>query len=127
MQPRKAGEMENKKATELSKAALESLKQLGLSPAESALVLGITPTQFTSLKKGERTVDGYSGEAERADMVVRVVKRLSTLLDGGESAWRSWIRRQNPDWSSAPLDLMRQREGLAKVTTFLERTHALKY
>lgn len=127
MQSRKAGEMENKKATELSKATLDSLQKLGLSPAESATVLGITPSLFTSLKKGERTVDGYSGEAERADMLVRVVRRLSTLLEGGETAWRSWLRRQNPDWSSSPLELMRQREGLTKVTIFLERAQSLKH
>ena len=126
MQSRKAGDMEQKKANELSKAVIECLRQIGLSPAEAALVLGITPNLFSSLKKGERTVDGYTGEAERADLLVRAVKRLTVLLDGGETSWRSWLRRQNPDWSSSPLELMRQRDGLTRVVNYLERANSLK-
>ena len=112
---------EEQKAIALTKAAIESMRLLGLSPAESAAALGVPPGAFTALRKGERSVDGYTGEAEAADALVRTTKRLSALLGPEETKWRSWLRRPSAALGARPLDLILQRHGAVNVAEHLER------
>lgn len=118
-------DVEERRAAALTSAALECAQKLGLSPADTATLLGVPQGAFTAMKKGERTVDGFSGEAERADALVRVTKRLRALLGDAETNWRSWIRRENDDLDSKPLDVMKQRDGVQKVAALLERKTTL--
>ncbi len=117
---RNARDTELGKAAELTQRALESAGKLGLSPADAALVLGVPSGVYQAMKKGTRTVDGYNGEAERADALVRITSRLSALLGAEETHWRSWIRRSLPQWGQAPLVRMLQRDGVQHVAAFLE-------
>jgi hypothetical protein len=112
-----AAEME--KAAALTKAALEAARRLGLTPAETANVLGVAQGAFAAMKKGDRAVDGLNGEAERADALVRVVKRLAAILGDNESAWRAWLRRESGPLGDKPLDVFAQRDGVVKVATYL--------
>ena len=125
MAPMKHVDEEGQRAAALTKAALEGMKRLGLSPAESASVLGVHAGVLAAMRKGDRVVDGYNGEAESADGLVRVVKRLNTLLGGEETKWRSWLRRESPQLGSRPLDLIVQRHGAEKVAAYLEHTSQL--
>jgi len=109
----------------LTKAALESARRLGLSPADTASILGVPQGALQAMKKGERAVDGLSGEAVRADALVRLVKRLQVLLGEADTTWRAWIRRESAGLGVKPLDMMLQRDGAAKVATYLERQHEL--
>ncbi len=118
-------DIEERRAAALTTAALECAQKLGLSPGDTAMLLGVPQGAFAAMKKGERSVDGVSGEAERADALVRATKRLRALLGDAETTWRSWIRRENDKLGAKPLDLMKQRDGILKVATFLERESAL--
>ena len=114
-------DIEQKKALALTKAGLDCANWLGLSPAEICAVLGIQQGALQAMKKGERSVDGRSGEAERADGLVRIVKRLRKLLGDAETNARSWLRRENAKLEDKPVAIMMQRDGVLKVATFLEQ------
>ena len=116
---------EDKRAEALTKAALEAARLLGLSQDELCSLLGIQKGAAAAMRKGERAVDGINGEAERADALVRLVKRLHTLLGAGETDWRSWIRKDNAAFGCRPLDILLQRDGPMKVAQFLERADSL--
>ena len=118
-------DIEDQRAAALTVAAIDCSQKLGLSPADTATLLGVPQGAFASMKKGERAVDGVSGEAERADALVRSTKRLRILLGDAETTWRSWIRRENDELGAKPLDIMKQRDGILKIATFLERKNAL--
>lgn len=118
-------DVEDRKALELTKSALEGAKRLGLSPIDTAAILGVQQGALQAMKKGQRAVDGTSGEAERADALVRVVKRLQAMLGDTETSWRSWIRRENAALGAKPLDLMLQRDGSMKLATYLEAQREL--
>ena len=118
-------DVEEQRAAALTKAALECMKGLGLSPTESATVLGVQAGALAAMRKGERTVDGFNGEAEAADALVRLVKRLSAVLGSEETKWRSWLRRESPTLGARPLDLILQRHGVVKVADRLERAGEL--
>ena len=109
----------NEKAAALTKEALEAARRLGLTPTETAALFGVPQGAFNAMKKGDRAVDGLNGEAERADALVRVVKRLGTLLGDSETAWRSWLRRDVAPLGDKPLDLFAQRDGVLKVAQYL--------
>lgn len=118
-------EIEQQKAEALTKAMLEAAKRLGLSPQDTAAIIGVQGGALAAMKKGERVVDGVNGEAENADAVVRVVKRLQTLLGPDESKWRAWLRREVSGLGDKPLAILLQRQGVLKVAAFLERADEL--
>ena len=111
---------ENQRAVALTKAAIECTRRLGMSPAESASALGVHAGVLAAMRKGQRVVDGYNGEAETADALVRVIKRLSALLGGEETKWRSWLRREDPSLGARPLDVILRRHGAETVASYLE-------
>lgn len=119
------GDAEQGKAEVLTKAALEAARRLGLSPTDLANVLGVPQGALAAMRGGTRVVDGVSGEAECADALVRIVKRLSTLLGEADTNWRAWIRRENEALDEKPLVVMTQRRGVLKVASFLEARGSL--
>lgn len=118
-------DLEDRRAAALTAAALDGARMLGLTPVETAQLLGVPAGALAAMKKAERAVDGLNGEAERADALVRVVKRLTLLLGDSETAWRAWIRRDHAGIGSKPLALLLQRDGVLTVATYLERQSAL--
>lgn len=123
--PGHPGDVEEQRATALTKAALDGARHLGLSPRDTGAILGVPQGVFNAMKKGERAVDGYSGEAERADALVRIVKRLNALLGDSETHWRSWLRRENDELGAPPLEILLQRDGGLKVAKYLEGKKSL--
>jgi hypothetical protein len=100
--PRTPDGVENAKAEALTKDFVMCAQRLGMSPQDAALTLGV------------------SGEAESADALVRVTKRLHKLLGDSETAWRAWLRRNNDDFDAKPLDVIKQQRGAVKVASYLE-------
>lgn len=113
-------DMEERRAQALTQAALDAAAKLGLPPQDTAAILGVPVGAFTAMKKGERSVDGYSGEAERADALVRMAKKLKALLGDEETHWRAWIRREHERLGTKPLEVMKQRDGVLKIASLLE-------
>lgn len=122
---RARGDDEDQRAAALTKAGLQAASLLGLSPAETASVLGVQQGALQAMRQGKRAVDGSNGEAECADALIRVVKRLHALLGAGETHWRSWLRHENPDLDGKPIDLLTQRRGVLKVAEHLEQKRSL--
>ncbi len=112
---------EDQKAAALTKAALDCARKLALNPHETASAFGVPAGALAAMRKGERAVDGVNGEAECADALVRIVKRLSALLGADESKWRAWMRREVGALDGKPLDLVAQRQGVLKVATYLDQ------
>lgn len=113
-------DIQNKKADALTKDFLMCAQRLGLSPHDAAQLLGVPAGAFAAMKAGKRTLDGLSGEAESADALVRITKRLHKLLGDNETAWRSWIRRECADLDGKPVDIMLQRQGALKIARYLD-------
>lgn len=113
-------EVETQKAAALTLSAIEAARRLGLSPGDTAAILGVAAGAFQSMKKGERSVDSSNGEAERADALVRIVKKLQKQLGDADTAWRAWIRREQSQLAAKPLDVMLQRDGVLRVAQALE-------
>jgi hypothetical protein len=118
-------DVEDQKAAALTKAALDCMRRLGLSPTESAAVIGVQPGALAAMRKGERAVDGLNGEAECADALVRLVKRLQSALGDEETKWRSWLRRENAVLDAKPVDVLVQRHGAVKMVQVLDRPGVL--
>src|SRR5690606_32782321 len=113
--PGNPDDIRDQKALALTNGALECARALGLSPADTATLLGVNSGALQAMKAGKRQLDGTSGEAERADALVRVVLRLRKLLGDSETNWRSWIRRESAELQAKPIDVMLRRDGAAAV------------
>jgi hypothetical protein len=124
--PDHPGAVQDKRARELTEAALTAARLLGLSPSEIASTLGVPQGALKEMQKFTRLVDGRSGEAERADALVRVARRLKALLGDQETLWRSWLRQPCADLDDKPLAVMTRKDGVLKVAQHLERARELK-
>ena len=123
--PGNPDDVHEQRAKALAQAALNAARSLGLSPGDTATALGLPQNALKSLQQGTRLLDGTSGEAERADALVRIAKRLKALLGDQETQWRSWIRQPCDALGDKPLALMLQRNGAEKVVRFVERATSL--
>lgn len=116
---------EDQKALELTKAAMEAAKCLGLTPAETARVIGVPEGALIGMRQGTRTVDSEKGEADRAEALVRFVLRLRVLLGDEETKWRSWIRTANAKLAARPIEILLKHDGVSKLQRFTEDARAL--
>lgn len=123
--PNRPADAMDQRAKALAQAALTAARQLGLSATETATVLGVPQSTLKALQQGTRLLDGTSGEAERADALVRLARRLKALLGDQETAWRSWLRHPCEALGDKPLTVLLQRYGAEKVARYVERSASL--
>lgn len=118
-------DIQEQRAKALTEAALKAAKRLGLDTAEVARILGVPEGAIMAMRKGQRTLDGITAEAERGDALVKISLRLQALLGPEETKHRAWIRHANPAFEGKPLEVMLQRDGGMRVLEHLKRVDHL--
>jgi hypothetical protein len=118
-------DIQEQRAKALTEAALKAAKHLGLGTTEVARILGVAEGAVLAMRKGQRTLDGITAEAERGEALVKITLRLQALLGPEETKHRAWIRHANPSFDGKPLDIMLQRDGCQRVLEHLKRVDHL--
>jgi transcriptional regulator with XRE-family HTH domain len=108
----------------VAKATLRAAGLLGLSGAEMAAVLGVSPATMSRLKS-EAGATALSGKAyELALLFIRLYRSLDAITGGDDTVSRQWMRGHNEALGQAPADRIRTVEGLAHVVAYLDARRA---
>ncbi|RMF73985.1 MAG: XRE family transcriptional regulator [Acidobacteria bacterium] len=103
----------------LGKAVLRAAHELGLSQADLARILGVSPASVSRLARG-RPVDPDTKEGELALLLLRVYRSLSALLGGDTSAMRAWLHAGNDALGGVPAARLATAAGLVDVARYLD-------
>jgi transcriptional regulator with XRE-family HTH domain len=103
----------------LTKATLRAARLLGLSDAELAEILGVSPASVSRLQAGTREIPPTGTEGQLAVLFLRMFRSLDALLGDAESC-RRWLHAGNAHLSGVPADAIRTIRGLVHVTEYLD-------
>jgi DNA-binding XRE family transcriptional regulator len=106
----------------LAKAAIRSAQALGLSQADLAAVIGLSPASISRLKDGTLALSGKPFEL--AACFVRVFRSLDAIAGGDRDTMRGWVGNPNRDLNAVPAVLMRDVAGLVSVMSYLDAARA---
>lgn len=110
-------------ATVLSKAAVRTAEQLGLSQARLAKVLGVSSATASRLVAGRYRLQVDSKEWDFAVLLVRLFRSLDSIV-GTQEAARAWLNGENLALAGSPIDLIQSTEGLVRVVQYLDASRA---
>ena len=111
-------------ASVLSKAAVRAADRLGLTRAEFARILGVSPATASRLYSGGYRLDARRKEWEFALLLVRAFRSLDSIV-GEEQSARQWLAGENRALNARPIDLLRDTEGLVRVVQYLDASRGL--
>lgn len=108
----------------LSKAVARAAERLGVSRAQLARVLGVSPATVTRLYAGGYTLEQKRKEWEFALLFVRLFRSLDSIVGDSGSASK-WLNSENHGLNGRPLDLIATTEGLVRVVHYLDASRGI--
>lgn len=108
----------------LSKALIRASRQLGLSNAQLAQVLGVSESSIHRLAAGQREVDPQSKEGELAALLVRLYRSLDAVVGADAYLRQRWLTSHNHALNGTPLELIGSAAGLVHTVAYLDHARA---
>jgi uncharacterized protein (DUF2384 family) len=110
----------DKSAATLSKAFLNAARELGVSQAAVADVLGVSDATASRFFAGTYQLNpSRKYEWEFALLFVRIYRSLTAIVGAGEPA-RTWLHGENKGLVGRPIELIRTAQGLIRVLEYLD-------
>ncbi len=107
----------------LSKAVLRTAEILGLTGAELAQVIGLSPASVSRMRAG-LVLQPNDKSFELGALLVRVFRSLDAILGGDADAERIWLRSENVALGGVPAERMKRIDGLVQVLGYLDARRA---
>ena len=106
----------------MGKAVFRAARALGLTGADLAEAIGISPASVSRLNDGGYVLKGKP--MELAACLVRVFRSLDAVVHGDAEAMRAWMAAPNAHLNAVPKDEVRSAPGLIRVMTYLDAARA---
>jgi uncharacterized protein (DUF2384 family) len=100
----------------LTKGVRRAAERLGLTDAQLAAVLGVSPSTVSRLDDKPLSRDKA---LEIARLLIRVYRSLIGVV-GSDAAAEQWMRSENHYLQGRPLDLVQRVEGLTETLRYLD-------
>ena len=108
----------------LTEALLNAGAALGLSQAELARVIGMSPASVSRLKKGKLALDPQRKEWQLAALVIRLYRGLDAIAASDENVVRAWMSNENTALGGRPKELIHDVSGLVRTVEYLDAYRA---
>jgi len=99
----------------LAKALVSAGRDLGLTQAEVGAVIGRDRTALS-----RAAIDPASKSGELALLLIRAYRALFVLVGGDRAQMRHWWHTPNHHLAGAPVELVRNVQGLIRVVEYLD-------
>jgi len=111
-------------AAVLSKALVRAARQLGLSHAQLAHILGVSDSSIHRLFAGQRQIDPASKEGELAALLLRLYRSLDALVGSEPLLRQRWLTSYNHALNGCPAELIAGAAGLVHTVAYLDHARA---
>lgn len=106
----------------LSKAVFRASQALGLTGADLATVIGVSPSSVSRLSDGGYVLSGKPFEL--AACLVRVFRSLDAITHGDAATMEAWMANYNVALSAVPREEVKTAQGLVRVLNYLDAARA---
>jgi len=118
--PRTANAVAPSPGRTLSKATIKAAQLLGLTQAELAPILGLSPSTVSRLAAGEHVLAEAQKSWELAALFVRLYRSLDALVGSNEKQAQAWLDSENAGLGGVPRQLISTTEGLVRAVQYLD-------
>ena len=108
----------------LSKATWRAARNLGLSGAALARVIGLSEATVSRLGRGEWDVGPSSKEGQLAALLVRVFRSLDAIVGNDPGKVTVWMSSPNRALNGVPRELIESPQGLVQTVQYLDAMRA---
>lgn len=112
------------KARVLTKAVVRAGDALGLTSAELASIIGVSPATMSRMRKGDYVLGMKDKSYELAALLVRFFRSLDAIAGGDNAVRTAWLRGENAALGGAPADLIQTVSGLTNGLAYLDARRA---
>lgn len=108
----------------LTAAVLRAAELLGVTQAELAGVLGVSPATVSRMGAGRYSLQPDRKEWQLGALFVRMFRSLDSITGGRDDLSRAWLRGQNKALAGAPLAMLNDIERFVRVVQYLDASRA---
>jgi len=103
----------------LAEAVRNIARHIDLTNQQLGGILMMSDQEIGEIRFEEPSTVFTKVDPERAVLFVRMYFSLDALTGGNDVVARAWLRSQNTDLGSSPLDKMQTKDGLAMVCSYV--------
>lgn len=111
-------------AAVVSKAVIRAARQLDLTNAALADILGLSAPTVSRLAAGTYTLDPSGKPYELALLLIRLFRGLDAVVGGEEAPMRAWMRAHNLALAGIPAEQVRTVSGLVEAVAHVDAARA---
>ncbi len=108
----------------LSKATWRAARNLGLSGAALARVVGLSEATVSRLGRGEWDVSPQSKEGQLAALLVRLFRSLDAIVGNDSTKVARWMSSHNRALNGVPRELIESPQGLVLTLQYVDAMRA---
>lgn len=108
----------------LSKATWRAARNLGLSGAALAKVIGLSEATISRLGRGEWDVSPNSKEGQLAALLVRLFRSLDAIVGNDSTKVTVWMGSYNRALNGVPRELIESPQGLVLTLQYVDAMRA---
>jgi hypothetical protein len=112
-------------AAVLGKATIRAARELSLSNAALARIVGFSEPTISRIAGGIRGIDPASKEGQLALLLVRVFRSLDPLVGADTQKRNDWFRSHNKALNGTPAALIETPYGLVTTLAYLDGMRAI--
>ena len=104
----------------VTEAFVEAGRELGLTLAQMAAIIGVSSSTMKNYSRGAATI-ASSKDQELSLGFIRVYRALFAILGGNQEQMRYWMKTPNRHFNNqVPTDLAGNYQGLAELNVYLD-------
>ena len=104
----------------LTKALKNAADYWGVNNKHLGEVIGLSEASVSRLKNGQYIIDHNSKPWQLAVLFLRAFRGLDAYMGGNIENEKRWLKANNQALGGAPLELMRNVEGLSNVVQYVD-------
>jgi len=108
----------------LAKATWRAARNLGLSGAALARVIGLSEATVSRLGRGEWDLSASSKEGQLAALLVRLFRSLDAIVGNDPSKVTAWMSSPNRALNGIPRELIESPQGLVQTLQYVDAMRA---
>jgi transcriptional regulator with XRE-family HTH domain len=104
----------------VTEAFVEAGRELGLTLAQMAAIIGVSSSTMKNYSRGAATI-ASTKDQELSLGFIRVYRALFAILGGNQEQMRYWMKTPNRHFNNqVPTDLAGNYQGLAELNVYLD-------
>jgi hypothetical protein len=104
----------------LTKALKNAADYWSVSNKQLGDIIGVSEATISRLKNNHYSLDPHSKQGQLAVIFLRIFRGLDAYMGGHIENERAWLTSHNTALGGAPLDVMRNVEGLSHVVQYID-------